>query len=263
MKNFLSFISESKELRVDQIGKKNLNNITFIAFDTETTGLHRYQGKHKSLKLVFPKIRENLIKYYKDAENLSTDDAKGKAYEILKKVEVELQLAEIAAIAFTLDGTEKDRFHKYVRFDKSGITERVYRLIQWDYKKTRASNSPETVLKEFGEFISKQNNPMLIAHNAPFDLSLVKRLAVKHGANNTAQVLRNTKFIDTRKTTKLREIFPDLFPWRETEKGRREVNSQKDLIAAFNITNNAAHTALEDVTALKKLFLKLYELART
>lgn len=264
-------INESKELRVDQLGpRKDIDKLVFIAYDTETTGLHSYQGPERSLKIKFDyKNRKTMIDSFVDQikkenklqDKKAIDSEAYRRYHSLKKKEPEIELAEIAAIAFKADGEELGRFHQFVKFTKETTSPFIFKFIGWSDEKDSKSIHPETALISFDKWLKKWPNAILIAHNLPFDQSLLVGLAKKHGVTTLASNLKSRNQIDTRKTTKIREFFKGLLPTTIYKGKTQEVNNLNKLIDAFGIKNETAHTAISDVVTLKKLFLKLLQLA--
>lgn len=291
---------EGKMLRLDQMFKRgDLDSRTFIVFDTETTGLFNYErgSRNNTVKQVLsPSVKKSLMEYFtKDAENNKAEaiaidkktalfknentrrnefDAKTKqryaskkVSEIEKKIDTFVQLTEIAAVAIDVKGNHKGKFHEYVKFDKNKVTDSILKLIHWGDEKDVNSEQIKIVLQKFFMFIKKYDNPILLAHNAAFDAALITRLAKFHGLKDLFNLMKTITIVDSRRNTKLREVLKDVLPYKTfaTGKGKTgtrtiEDNKQASIIKALNITNDAAHTAIEDVNALSKAVLKLFDL---
>lgn len=259
-------LSEATEKRIDQIADRgDFNDLKFLAFDTETTGLHYYQGKVRSLNLKLPSVvSKELDEFY--AQQFKVD--KKEAHAVTRNLhspDAELQLAEIAAVVFDVKGNEIDRFHEYITFDENTASEKVMRLIHWNDEKKKAGKDPARVLKSFSSFLKKHDKAIILAHNAPYDVSIITGLAKKFKILDLVSYIKSksTVIVDTRKTTKLREVIKDILPTKTNTYGKvREDNVQGSIIKSLGIENKAAHTAIEDVLSLKNMFLKLIDLYR-
>lgn len=264
--------NESKELRVDQLAKKkNLDDLIFIAYDTETTGLHSYQGPERSLKIKFDNrnkktVIDSFIEQIKKEgaikDQKQIDSEAYRRYNSIKKQQPEIELAEIAALAFKANGEELGRFHQFVKFTKETTTPFIFKLINWTNEKEEASIHVETALISFDKWLKKWSKAIIIAHNLPYDQSLLIGLSKKHHVSSLVSNLKSRQQIDTRKTTKIREFFKGLLPTVVYKGETKEVNALNKLIDSFGIKNETAHTAISDVIVLKKLFLKLLQLAQ-
>lgn len=266
-------LNESREIRVDKLGKrKDLDDLVFISLDCESTGLHKYTGSERSLNLQFDfNTRKSFLASFEkqvEKEGKITDPKKIKSeafrrFNSLKKRKPDIQLAEIAAIAFKFNGEELGRFHQFIKFDKNDTAPFILDLIHWDSHKDSNSIHSETALISLDKFLKRFPNAIILAHNAPYDLSLIVGIAKKLKLTSLVSTIKSRRFIDTRKTTKIREFFRSLLPFKLSKQGNKiEDNSLNSLIKSFAIKNEEAHTAISDVITLKKLFIKLVQLAQ-
>lgn len=265
---FNYYINEAKEWRVDQIAKRgDIKEVIFIGLDCETTGLHTYMGQPRSLRqqLSFP-LKKELETYFKQ-NGMHPNDIKDRVNDF--RPEADVELAEIAAMAFTIDGKDLGQIHKYVLFDETKTFPKIMKLISWSAeKKEKALKEQKEALDALENFLNKfdPKNTFIIAHNAAFDLSLIVSIGKKFN-HSIASTIRKFRFIDTKKTTKIREIVKNVLPTKEYikkdgSKGERESNSQEALTKALGIENKNPHEAIGDVKALKEMFLKLVDLLR-
>lgn len=262
IKQFLH--AEATEKRIDQVALRgDLANLKFLAFDSETTGLHYYQGKFRSLKLKLPvQAMKELDEFYSQKFKIDKKEAHALTSHF-HSPNAKLQLAELAAVVFDASGKEIDRFHEYVSFDESMASEKVMRLIHWSDDKQSAAKDPYKVLKSFQAFLKKHEGAIILAHNAPYDVSIITALAKRFKILDLVSYIKSksTVIVDTRKTTKLRELVRDILPTKTNAFGKvREDNVQGSIIKALGIENKEAHTAIEDVLSLKEMFLKLINL---
>lgn len=288
---------EKKSIRLDELFKrKDLNNFRFIIFDTETTGLHKYSygSRNNTIKKQLPpEIRKELIKYYINNYNKSDEKAMINYSNFINKlrhseesdkisynvkqrwaekqvkliedqIQEEVQIAEIAVIVTDSEGNEIDKFHEYIKFRKKNLLKEVFDFIHWDQNKENNAKKIRTVLIKLSSFLSKyKENSVLIAHNAPFDASLLVRTAKKYQINELVDFIKNKTIVDSKATTKLRQLIPSgTLPYKEINAGKGgkriiEDNKQISFQKALNILNNEQHTALEDVKALKSIIFKL------
>lgn len=296
----MNLYTEKKSLRLDEMfNRKDLDKKVFIIFDTETSGLFKYErgSKNKSLKQVLPpQIKKELMTFFMN--NISEKDEKRaiaidkkisyflkekdrrneldyktkqrfamfKIKEIERKIKDKVQLAEIAAIAININGDILGQFHSYVKIDKTRITEDLLRMIHWNDEKDLNGIEIKKVLQDFASFISKYNGAILIAHNAPFDAALLTRLSRDFGVNSLFTLLKSSQIVDSRRNTKIREVLTNL-PTRTFKVGRGaggdktiEDNKLVTLQKHLNVVNSAQHSALGDVKALKEVILKLFKM---
>jgi len=263
MSLFQQYIAEGKEHRVDQIAKRgDINDVIFISFDCETTGLHTYMGANRNLRQTLSfSLKKELENYFKN-NGMHPNDIKGRVSDFKPSGDVEF--AEIAGLAFDINGKDKGEFHQYVLFDEKKTFPKIMRLISWsDEKRQLALKEQTQILDQFEAFLNKfdPKNTFIIAHNAAFDLSLVVSIGKKFN-HSIANTIRKFRFIDTKKTTKIREVIKDVLPIKEYIKkdgttGSRESNTQEALAKALGVENKNPHEAIGDVKALKEMFLKL------
>lgn len=251
------FNESAKELKAARVARRaDIHDITFVALDTETTGLHGYQ-KHRSPRPQmfakdFASLRQRLLKTMSSSEADAT----------IKKIkQTPVQVVEVAAIAFRYDGQVLGKFHEYVEIpDESSVDPKIFELIKWSDEKKAAAKKATAVFDSLRAFVRSQKNPIVVAHNAPFDLSIIKLHSEREGAS---KVLSGIPFIDTRKLDNLRTTLAGIEWGRKITKGKEDWDRSMAAFAkAMQVENEAAHTAIADTTALMKSFLKLISLAR-
>jgi DNA polymerase III subunit epsilon len=171
--------------------QSRLTDITFVAFDTETTGL-------------FPIMH---------------------------------RLVEIGAIRFRLDGGELATFQQLIDphipiprdvQQVHGITDRM----------VRGQPTIEHVLPQFIEFLGTPDT-ILLAHNAPFDLSFLAMALTRLGIAYPPHYLCDT--LDM-----ARRLYP---AWPS--------HSLEHVASRLNVANGAAHRALSDARLVKDVFLAM------
>lgn len=265
---------EAKEIRIDQLARKgNLTDNIYIAFDLESTGIHKYTGNQRSLEITLDyRMRQQMIDGYADEikkknPDITKKDLNAQAYkkykELMSKKPV-VQIAEVAAIVFNADGKILGKFHQYVKFDKNLCSPNILKLISRNKTKEAKAKEPSVVLSSFSNFLSRFPDAILIAHNYPYDGSLLVNTAKALKINSLVSKMKNVRFIDTRKQNKIRDYFKGLFAQAKytNKKGDTfEDNSLAATVKALYLTNAKAHTAIEDTKVLMKAFLKLLSLA--
>lgn len=262
---------EGKEIRVTQLASRDdLNNITFIALDLESTGIHTYtkDKSKRSLNVQFWDKQQKETKEYLQKQGKTPEEIFKTINDLKRKSkEMKVEIAEIAAIAFKYNkGTAAiiKKFHTYVKFSEA--MPQIYEMISWNQEKEKKAIERKSSLEMFGKWLNSFPNPrMIIAHNAPYDISLLLQWAKEDSVSDLSSEIKKIPFIDTKKTSEIRKVFTGLLPKKEIEvRGEKktiENNTLKDLIGAFAIKNEKAHTAIEDTQALVKLFSKLLVLS--
>lgn len=169
---------------------RSVAEITFVAFDFETTGLHPATDRIIELGAV----------KYRDREVLGTFDM---------LVDPGIPLTDAAV-------------------DISGITAEML----------EAKPAVETVLPEFMSFIE---GAVLVAHNAPFDMSFLRAALEVAAMPNVSNTVIDTQVL-------AQKAYPRLKSY-----------SLQNLVAELGIPQGNAHRALDDAVMCKDLFLNCTE----
>jgi len=169
-----------------------LYNQTFIAFDTETTGL--WAPVHR--------------------------------------------LVEIAAVKFSLGKQSIDTFQSLVNPQRS-IPEEVIEIHGITDEMVAEAPTVRPTLERFIEFCG--DNSILIAHNAPFDISFVSCELDRVGLMFSDNPILDTVDI-------YRRLYPDLQSY-----------SLLSLAKQFHIAQTQEHRALEDAQLVYRLFIRAAE----
>jgi len=168
-----------------------LTNITFVAFDTETTGLH-------------PIVH---------------------------------RLVEIGAVRFRLDGCGTATFQQLID-PHIPIPPEVQRVHGITDAMVRGQPTVEQVIPHFIEFLG-ESDTILLAHNAPFDLSFLAMALTRLGIAYPLHSLFDTL-----------EMARRLYPaWPS--------HSLENVAIGLNVANKAEHRALSDARLVKDVFLEL------
>jgi DNA polymerase III epsilon subunit-like protein len=185
------------------------------------------------------------------------------------------QITEIAAIVFSLDSKGdaklKDQFHRKIELtpntlrakekeDESGEpmvgNTTISKLLGFTgYDKLDAKEvSEERGLTEFKDFVEKQSNPVLLAHNLTFDLKMVNTKLKSYGL----EPLSGMENIDSLTIAKNQlKTMVDSF---HDEQERKRMQNQ---LKKFNLTSIGqflgapdfnAHIAIEDVKQLIEIY---------
>jgi len=169
------------------------------------------------------------------------------------------QLTEIGAIA--VDGAtleEKDNFHEVIRIHKQDADPAILAMTHYD--PTKATTDEMSALKDFVAFVAKQTNPILVAHNASFDMKMVRsKIAMprypvydtlvfaKQLLVPTLTVLKNQ---GNEKATKMLEALSRINKW-----GKRVVSATLGALTnAYSIDNTNWHSGLADTQNLVQVF---------
>ena len=154
------------------------------------------------------------------------------------------EIIEIAAILVDdTTGKDVDSFHEYIK-PKRNITPKITELTRITNAKVANCRSEASVLMDFSEWVTISRPDMIIGHNCnAFDLNFITARCAKLGVSWN----KPTNVIDTlvlaRKMNKEGTI-------------HTENNKQTTLAAYFNISYEA-HSAIEDVKALIKIYNKM------
>jgi DNA polymerase III epsilon subunit len=168
-----------------------LTDITFVALDTETTGLQ-------------PIVH---------------------------------RLVEIGAVRFRLDGWELATFQQLID-PEIPIPPEVQQVHGITDAMVRRKPTIEHVLPQFIEFLG-ESDTILLAHNAPFDLSFLAMALTRLGIAYPLHSLFDTL-----------EMARRLYPaWPS--------HSLENVAIGLNVANKAEHRALSDARLVKDVFLEL------
>ena len=170
---------------------QSLTEITFLALDTETTGL-------------FPIMH---------------------------------QLVEVGAIRFRLDGRELTTFQQLID-PQIPIPRDVQQVHGLTDAMVRGKPTVEQVMARFIEFLG-ESDTLLLAHNAPFDLSFLAMALIRLGIAFPPHRLFDTLDL-------ARQLFP-LWP----------SHSLEHLALRLKVANGAEHRALSDARLVKDVFLAM------
>jgi DNA polymerase III epsilon subunit len=170
---------------------RSLTDHTFLAFDTETTGL-------------FPTMH---------------------------------RLVEVGAIHFRLDGRELPTFEQLID-PHIPIPRDVQQVHGITDAMVHGQPTIEQIMPHFIEFLG-ESDTILLAHNAPFDLSF---LAIAFTRLGIAYPLHS--LFDTLEMA--RRLYPT---WHS--------HSLENVAARLKIVNKAAHRALSDARLVKEIFLEM------
>ncbi|NOY89229.1 MAG: WYL domain-containing protein [FCB group bacterium] len=145
------------------------------------------------------------------------------------------QLVEIAAVKFKLVDSQKEEFQSLVNPERE-IPQDVIEIHGITNEMVKNAPTLKSILTQFRDFCG--NDSILIAHNAPFDISFIgnslNRLGLKGGKN----LILDTVDI-------YRRFFPDLRSY-----------SLQNLIKHFHIAQEQQHRALSDALMVVLLFQK-------
>ena len=148
------------------------------------------------------------------------------------------RLVELSAVKFTLNLGEIETFD-YLINPKKVIPEDVIEIHGITNKMVKNSPTAKPVLEKFIKFCGE--NSILIAHNAPFDISFVG-----HALKRNKLPLGNNMILDSIEICK--QFFPGL-----------ESYSLLNLIKKFGMSQSQDHRALSDARFVYYLFRKAAE----
>jgi DNA polymerase III alpha subunit (gram-positive type) len=176
------------------------------------------------------------------------------------------QITEIAAIA--VDGDSFEKIETFQRFIK--LSDRTLRQIKWqnenppdpndpvavkkrgksieellkmtDYQKDKAVEHERKTLYDFIEFVEGFNNPILVAHNAQFDMKMVMTKLKKY-----KRPTQQFKVLDTLKFSKL-FLIPAIQSLSE-----KDDEIAKELLNVLKKTNNNPSFVSSSLGNLNKL----------
>lgn len=179
------------------------------------------------------------------------------------------QITEIAAIAVDGDTLKEiGQFHEYIKLHQN-VNPDILKMTNYD--KSKGKLSEEVVLGQFIDFVMQQNNPILVAHNASFDMKMVM---TKLGDNRPPRIkvydtLMFARFLllptlealsqqGNEKATKAADALT-----RRTKTGKLVISKNDNRMVAvtlgnlgnaFNIDMKDWHSALADTKVLVDIF---------
>ena len=228
----------------------NFKGKTLIYFDTETMGLS-------------PK------KDYLQLTEIAAIAFDGSTFKEIDKIDYKVNLLQVTKDVLKPGTPERINWDSHVKAsDKMKTPQQILKMTRYG-SKTAAFIKEVHALKVFFEFIGKFTNPVLIAHNAPFDLKYLGVRAKKYGITmkkyESLDTLELNKmyFIPLLKSVEgskeLDVILKSLSTYTTT--GKRKVSSTLgNLSSAMKIDVKGWHNALADVEMLMGVLAKMVEM---
>ena len=158
------------------------------------------------------------------------------------------EVLEVGAILWN-DNTKKDidAFHEYIK-PLAGLPAKITELTGITREKVANCRNERLVLMDFAEWIAISKPDIIVGHNCKaFDLGFLAKRCEKFGINWD---ISNIQIIDTLTLAKQMNKNGEI---------KTENNKQTTLAAYFNI-NYEAHSAIEDVKALIKIYNKMLDI---
>ena len=179
------------------------------------------------------------------------------------------QVTEIAAISVSgKDFKQKETFQRFIKLsprthrqikwqaenppdpeDKKAIRKRgksIEELLQMtDYQEDKAVEGERKVLYDFMEFVRKHNNPVLVAHNARFDMKMVMTKLNRYYRYNAPRF----KVLDTLKFSRL-FLLPAIQSL--TAKGDKDAEEMLELLKNYGKRKNFISSSLGNLNQLVK-----------
>lgn len=154
------------------------------------------------------------------------------------------EIIEIAAILIDeTTGKDIDSFHEYIK-PKRNITSKITELTRITNAKVANCRNEASVLMDFSEWVTLSNPDAVVGHNCKaFDLNFIQARCNKIGVSWK----QPQNIIDTLAIAK---------QMNKAGLIRTENNKQPTLAAYYNISYEA-HSAIEDVKALIKIYNKM------
>ena len=229
-------------------------NKTLILFDLETLGL-------------------NPTYEYEQITEIAASVVRGEDMSILDSFNYKVRLSSSAKEL--LDEPDSiQRFNwqgRQLRRGKSGFSDPNDILKMTHYHDNTAESGDEYhVIEKFYEFVRRYENPVLVAHNAPFDINFIQTrgLRCEHMLPD-AEVLDTLKlsqyfFVPTIETLeKTSEAMTMLNTLRRQTKKTSHISSRLgDLATAFGINADNWHSASSDVEMMYEVMQKMIEYMR-
>ncbi len=253
---------------ISDLLKDNLNfkGKTLIFFDTETTGFDPFKDISLMTEIgawvvdgdTMETIKEfnlkaNLSQEIKDLLDNNVNSEIYKKYQARQKEKDAENAKRVAA------GKSPTK--------PSLTLNDILQMTQY-YSKTAEFTEEKDMIEKFLNIINKQKNPIMIAHNASFDMKYLSGRAKKFGLK-----VPKTKVIDTLKISQdyfipflekldseeLRPVMTALMK-KKTKKGIQYSSRLGDLAKAFDIDITNWHNAFADVEMMVKVLAKILEL---
>ena len=231
---------------------------TWIFFDTETTGL----TPHKRQLTEVAAIAVDTNDWESEPKIVDTFDKKVSLDDETKmKMMYQAQNDEEAERKSKLTGKE-------VRARRGSSIKDLLKMTDYGGKGyTGGYHKEATVIENFTKWVASFPNPLLVIHNASFDM---KFMAVRKGTPlERYPVIDTLEFIRLHLVPLLKTIgdsdeeSKNLLSnlWIKGKTGRRFLSiSQGTLANAFNVSVDNWHTAVADVEMLMKVFYHVYGL---
>lgn len=166
-------------------------------------------------------------------------------------------LLEIAAIG--VDATTHEiltTFHEYIK-PSYPIPAKIVELTRITDEQVRYCRSEPEVLKDFTGWINGNGGTRVIAHNAAFDLRFLRDRSDKY---NIVHPFYNIEVIDSMKIAaeliKSKKLATELTPSGKPSKKQESIAKALDI----EYGSGGAHSAIEDVTVLMRMFYKMLEM---
>ena len=225
----------------------NFEGKTLIYFDTETMGLA-------------PK------KDYLQLTEIAAIAYDGSTFKKVDKLDYKVTLSQVTKNVLKTGTPERENWDSHVKpKDKLKTPQEVLKMTRYG-KKTARFIKEVHAINVFFKFINKFKNPVLIAHNAPFDLKYLGVRAKMYGIK-----MKSYKSLDTLELNKM--YFIPLLKSVEgsdeldlilkslstkTTTGKQKVSSTLgNLSTAMSIDVKGWHNALADVDMLMKVLAKM------
>ena len=226
---------------------------TFVFFDTETSGLKREQNNQ-------------LTQVAAIATKLNPKDLK---FDEVGRFEVKIKLNDNVLKAIALEPDEPEDEKEKEKW-KWGTKKGILKYNHYDLVNSPSYEEERKALERFDNFLKSHQNVILIAHNAPFDLSWIQfEEMFKDSTIKTIDSMRFFSNIFFPTLSKLSEVDPrfstayDKFPFREPKKDKPDDVKKKSvglgsIVKGFSDDVNklqdklsGAHNAVVDCELMK------------
>lgn len=255
MPNLIQLIPESKKLIGATISDLlntflNFENKVLIMFDIETLGLNPSYD-------------------YEQITELAACAVSGDTMKKLTNINFKIKLSETAK-ELLVNTDSIQRFNWERRQSKRGKTafsdpNEILKMTHY-YEIESELETEESAIQKFYEFVAQYDDPVLVAHNAEFDVNFVytkgKQYQLKFPTAKVLDTLRLSQFffvptVETLKSSAACELY-DCLSRRNTK--RIHVSSRLgDLASAFKINSDMWHSAEADVVMMNEVMIKIIE----